>query len=266
MLPYLKRCVRSVADQREDVQHLVMDGGSIDGTVEWLRGQPGVRAQSERDRGMYDALNKGLALARGEIVSYLNCDEQYLPGALAAVKEHFAANPAADVVFGDALLIAPDGGLLAFRKGYRPRWPYIVASHLYVLSCTMFFRRRIVDSGFRFDDTLRDVADADFVVRLLRAGYRADHMRRYLAAFTMTGANMSAGANAQREIARARDAAPSWVRALRGPINAARMTEKVVSGAYRQRFPLAYSVYSAPEALERTTFQAPTSTFRWPKG
>ena len=264
MLPYLKRCVRSVADQREDVQHLVMDGGSIDGTVEWLRTRPAIQARSERDRGMYDALNKGLTLARGEIVSYLNCDEQYLPGTLAAVRDYFTANPGADVVFGDALLIAPDGGLLAFRKGYAPRWPYIIASHLYVLSCTMFFRRRIIDAGFRFDDTLRDVADADFVVRLLRAGHRADHVRRYLAAFTMTGANMSAGANAQKEIARARAAAPPWVRALRAPLNVARLTEKVLSGAYRQRFPLAYSVYSAPESLERTDFSAPTSTFRWP--
>src|SRR5205809_81991 len=81
MLEFLKRCHRSVADQGVHLEHIVMDGGSSDGTAEWLAGSDVSLWQSASDAGMYDAVNKGLQLASGDILAYLNCDEQYLPGA-----------------------------------------------------------------------------------------------------------------------------------------------------------------------------------------
>ncbi|NUQ93657.1 MAG: glycosyltransferase [Gemmatimonadaceae bacterium] len=264
MLPYLKRCVRSVADQGVAAEHIVADAVSRDGTPEWLAAQSGVTAIVEKDSGMYDAVNKGLARARGEIVSYLNCDEQYLPGTLGVVADYFASHPEVDVLFGDALLVDPAGQLLSYRKGYRPRWPYIAASHLYVLSCTMFLRRRVIDEGARFDMGWKDVGDAEFVIRILRGGARAAHVGRYLSVFTMTGANMSAGPNARRETLRLRRSCPSWIRALALPLDVARRVEKVLSGAYTQRFPLSYALYAAPDDERRTEFNVVSSSFRWP--
>lgn len=264
MLDYLKRCCASVEDQAGAThEHLVMDAGSADGTVQWLSGRPRVRGLSGRDEGMYDAVNKGFAMARGSFVSYLNCDEQYLPGTLSFVKSYFERNPRIDLVFGDTLLIRPDGSLIAYRKGYQPRWYFILSSHLYVLSCTLFMRRRIVEDGFRFNPALKDIGDEDLVVRLLRVGYRAAHVRRYLAAFTMTGQNMSAKPNALAERRRARKAAPAWVRWMGLPLNAARLTEKLLAGAYAQRMPLDYSVFIAPEARSRRPLTARSASFRW---
>jgi len=202
MLGYLQRCRRSVADQQGvSLEHIVMDGGSHDGTAKWLREETSAShlpdterqlvAHSEKDEGMYDAVNKGFRRARGRILAYLNCDEQYLPGTLEAVRETFDRNPQIDFVFGDALLIRPDGTLIACRKAYPLRWHYVLTSHLYALSCTMFFRDRVILDGQLFDCSLRDVADAAFVVKLLRSGYRGFHLRRYLAAFTLTGSNRS---------------------------------------------------------------------------
>jgi glycosyltransferase involved in cell wall biosynthesis len=265
MLNYLRRCHASVADQGANVEHIIVDALSGDGTADWLSAQRDITAIVERDRGMYDAVNKGLRRSRGTIVSYVNCDEQYLPGALRTVSEYFAAYPHVDVVFGDALLIKPDGSLLAYRKGYTPRWPYIVASHLYVLSCTMFMRRRVIEEGFLFDESWRDIGDHEFVVRLLRHGFQAAHIPRYLAAFTMTGNNMSAGANARRETMRARRSAPRWVRALRGPLNVLRYVEKAASGAYWQRFPLSYDVYAAADDRTRTSIRAEGAPSSWPR-
>ena len=105
MLGYLQRCRRSVADQEGvSLEHIVRDGESQDGTVEWLEREaaatnlPGSRrrlvACSEKDEGMYDAVNKGFRQARGKILAYLNCDEQYLPGALRAAQEVFERGPA----------------------------------------------------------------------------------------------------------------------------------------------------------------------------
>lgn len=264
MLPYLQRCVRSVADQQVSVEHIVVDGLSRDGTPEWLGSRTDVASIVERDAGMYDAVNKGLDRARGDFVSYLNCDEQYLPGTLQAVAQFFDANPAVDLLFGDALLIDPAGQLLSYRKGYQPRWRYIAVSHLYVLSCTMFLRRRLIEAGARFDVAWKDVGDAEFVIRLLRNGARAAHLPRYLAAFTMTGANMSGGPNARVETLRLRNACPRLVGALAVPLNVLRVAEKVASGAYFQRFPLGYSVFGGTDAPARRRFVAGSGSFRWP--
>ena len=264
MLGYLQRCCHSVADQADvAVEHLVIDGGSTDGTPAWLAQQPRLCSLSEADEGMYDALNKGLDRARGNIVAYLNCDEQYLPGTLRFVADYFERHPRTDILFGSALLIRPDASLIAFRKAYQPRWYYILSSHLYVLSCTMFFRRRILDEGFRFNDQLRNIGDQDFVVRLLQHGYRAAVTERYLSAFTMTGANMGAHETTRHEQQRARDAASWWIRVFKIPLNAARLIEKLTSGAYRQKRPLDYALYASTEDTERRLFSSSSASFRW---
>jgi glycosyltransferase involved in cell wall biosynthesis len=121
---FLKTCCASVADQQGAAfEHIVIDGGSGDGSPSWLRQQPEVISVSEADRGMYDAVNKGLALARGEILAYLNCDEQYLPGALSFVSAYFRKHPQVDMLSGDFLAVEPDGVLKAYRKAIPLRWP-----------------------------------------------------------------------------------------------------------------------------------------------
>jgi glycosyltransferase involved in cell wall biosynthesis len=99
---WLKLCIPSVADQGVELEHIVQDSCSDDGTQEWLSRDERVKAFIEKDRGMYDAVNRGLSRASGDIMAYLNCDEQYLPGALSAVREYFEANPEVEVAFGDA--------------------------------------------------------------------------------------------------------------------------------------------------------------------
>src|SRR5882757_1252682 len=118
---WLKLCIASVADQQTvDVEHIVQDACSDDGTQEWLAADPRVRAFFEKDAGMYDAINRGLRRAGGDILAYLNCDEQYLPGALARVAEFFAQHPEIDVLFGDALLVDRRGAPLSYRRMVLP--------------------------------------------------------------------------------------------------------------------------------------------------
>ncbi len=266
-LAYLQTCVASVADQAGvEKEHIVVDGASTDGTVEWLaqRGSTGsFRWLSEKDRGMYDAINKGLRVAGGDLLAYLNCDEQYLPGTLAFVADYFTCHPEIDILFGSVLLIRPDGSLLAYRKAYAPRWLYILTDHLYVLSCAMFFRRRILDQGTFFDPAWRDVGDVDFVVRVLRDGFRAAWTPRYLSAFTMTGANMSAADKARLEHERLRSRAPRWAQKTRWVLTGLRRVEKWLCGAYRQRWPLEYEVYQPGPSPQRVRFVAEGADFRW---
>src|SRR5215207_9280200 len=99
---WLKLCIASVADQEGvTLEHLVQDAGSDDGTLDWLTTDSRVAAFVEKDSGMYDAVNRAWRRARGEILAYLNCDEQYLPGALNLVADYFAEHPEVDILFGD---------------------------------------------------------------------------------------------------------------------------------------------------------------------
>ncbi|MCA9235125.1 MAG: glycosyltransferase [Planctomycetales bacterium] len=89
---HLEACLKSVADQQcERVEHIVVDGGSTDGTVELLQewqqrlGEHRLRFVSEPDGGQSEAMNKGIALARGELLGFLNADDYYAPGAFDAV-------------------------------------------------------------------------------------------------------------------------------------------------------------------------------------
>ena len=113
---WLRLCLPSVADQCAPHEHIVQDAGSDDGTLDWLPRDPRVRAYVEKDRGMYDAVNRGYRRAAGEILSYLNCDEQYLPGALDKVRGYFQAHPEVDVLFGDCLVVNADGSYRCERR------------------------------------------------------------------------------------------------------------------------------------------------------
>ncbi len=267
MLSYLKRCHASVVDQKVDAfEHIVVDAESNDGTVAWLREKTDVRSLIEPDDGMYDAVNKGLKIAKGQFVSYLNCDEQYLPGTLDYMKQFFNANPDVDVVFGDALLIRPDGSFIAYRKGYPPRWPYIATSHLYVLTCTMFLRRRVIESGYLFDTDFKVVGDFDFVLRLLRDGFKTVHLKRYLSVFTLTGSNLSYDEKAVQERERLYISLPLVLKMFKYPLNGLRLLEKAMHGAYWQKMPLKYAVYATENATHRTEFIVTRAkdAWRWP--
>src|SRR5262249_29788591 len=113
---WLKFCIASVADQAVQHEHLIQDAGSDDGTLHWLPRDPRVRAFVEKDRGMYDAVNRGYRRAGGELLAYLNCDEQYLPGALAKVAAFFDQHPEVDVVFGDCLVVDAAGNYICERR------------------------------------------------------------------------------------------------------------------------------------------------------
>ena len=101
----IESTLRSVRSQSyPHVEHIVVDGGSTDGTLAVLRryeGTYGLRWISEPDHGMYSAINKGLAMARGQVLAYLNSDDLYFPWTVETVVAAFRSHPEADLVHGD---------------------------------------------------------------------------------------------------------------------------------------------------------------------
>ena len=250
-LPWLKLCVASVADQSgPTVQHLVQDAGSTDGTVEWMWADGRVEACVEKDAGMYDAINRGLRRASGDILAYLNCDEQYLPGALARVSAYFAAHPEVDMVFGDIVMVNEQAEYLCHRKVQVPRLFHTWTCHLSTLSCAMFFRRRVVEGpGRLFDTSYRCGGDQEWMVRLLRNGVKMAALGEFTSVFARTGANLGRDPKAEAERERLRATAPFWVRAGVALWIAHHRLGRWRAGAYSQA-PFEFRLF-APDSPER---------------
>ncbi len=105
---FLEATIRSVLDQNyHDVEFLVVDGGSTDGSIEIIRKYADRLAwwASEKDSGQAEAINKGLAHARGEIIAWLNSDDCYLPGAIEAAVKAFEVHPGAGMLYGNMLAV-----------------------------------------------------------------------------------------------------------------------------------------------------------------
>lgn len=260
---WLRLCIASVADQGVELEHIVQDAGSDDGTLEWLLQDPRVKAFVERDQGMYDAVNRGLRRAQGEILSYLNCDEQYLPGALAAVDDFFRKNPAVDVLFADFVVVDAEGKYLFHRKVQTPLLYHTWVAHLASFTCATFFRRRLIaEEGLFFNEKLKDVGDADWIVRLLRRNVSMGVLRRFTSVFTLTGDNRYTGAQARRERLELASAAPLWARRGKALIVLHHRLRRLLGGIYSQK-PFSYALYTAKNPETRTIQKVAQPTAKW---
>lgn len=252
-----------MADQRDTIEHIVQDAGTGPELEEWVRANSAAQLFVEKDKGMYDAVNKGLQRSKGEICAYLNCDEQYLPGTVEKVRRAFDENPNVDLIAGDFLVVNEEQQLLAFRKATPLRASMIRTDHLYDHSCALFFRRRIIESGFLFDPELKDVADAQWVSAVLEAGFKAMVLPEYLATFTYTGENRSLLPLAQKE-ARDKRRALNPILRIAGPLlREIRHVEKLFRGGYRSG-PIAYEVFVGEDDTSRTRLVCERPSSRYP--
>ncbi len=189
---FLKCCAASVRDQQGDfkVEHLIHDGGSGEEFDHWAKSQSTAICVSEKDNGMYDAINRGFRKARGGIIAWLNCDEQYLPGTLETVARYFEKHPETDILFADLVLVDEIMTPLAYRRAVMPTLGHIRHSHLSTFSAATFVRRRVLDNGHFLQPRWKTIADAVWIEELLAAGYRGATLGKPLACFCMLGSNL----------------------------------------------------------------------------
>jgi glycosyltransferase involved in cell wall biosynthesis len=172
----LEHTLRSVREQGvTDLEHVVVDGGSTDGTLDILRAADGpVRFVSEPDRGLSDAMNKGIAMARNDVIGWLNADDVYLPGALERVREAFERRPDALWVTGRCLIIDADGneirrGITRYKDALLRRWSFpLFLTQNFVSSPATFVRREAFDLVGGFEERFRYSMDYDVWLRLGR--------------------------------------------------------------------------------------------------
>lgn len=155
-----------------DIEHLVIDGASQDGTLEIVRSHrnPQIRLISEPDKGIYDAMNKGLAQATGEVVGFLNSDDFYTDAAVLAKIANAFQDPEVDACYADLVYVSQDKSRVLrywkskpftkrdFAKGWCPAHP------------TFYVRKSVIESLGYFDKSYKLAADVELMMRYLERG------------------------------------------------------------------------------------------------
>ena len=166
--------LRSVAAQTySNVEHLVIDGRSTDGTVQVVEAHrhPSLVLSSEPDKGIYDAMNKGLSRASGEVIGFLNADDFYADAnVLVRVAKAFEDDPRVEACFGDLLYVTEDNQSVvrywksrpfvsgSFARGWSPAHP------------TFYIRRSTLARLGSIDLSYRLAADTEMMMRYLEKG------------------------------------------------------------------------------------------------
>jgi glycosyltransferase involved in cell wall biosynthesis len=169
---YLEDTLKSIWSQASDrvqIDHVLVDGGSTDRTVEIAKRYPTRVIESTDDQGMYDAVNRGLALVRGDIVGYMNADDEIAPGALEVVGQTLHREDGAGWVCGRVEYIDQHGGVLGAMKPV----PLSLRAYLGLgWSCipqqTVWARREFFDRVGPFDLDYRNCGDYDWYARAMR--------------------------------------------------------------------------------------------------
>ncbi len=260
---WLKLCIASVADQPGvELEHLVQDACSDDGTQDWLPHDRRVKAVIEKDSGLYDAVNRGYRRAQGDILAHLNCDEQYLPGALKTVRGFFEAHPEIEVALAGTIVTDGEGKYICHRHSMVPH-PQHMWFRFAALTSGIFIRRRVIqERGIFFDTRWRDWGDFHWVLALMKNRVPMAVFDSFTSVFTDTGENMNLKPNAIRERNETAALAPRWVRMLKPVWIVHHRLRRLAAGHFSLK-PTNYSIYTLHSPMQRVQFEVPKPTAVW---
>jgi glycosyltransferase involved in cell wall biosynthesis len=178
----LRETIESVRRQDyPEVEHIVMDGGSTDGTLAIIKEYPHLQWVSEKDEGHYQAMNKGIGRASGDVIIILNADDCFRPGALRQAARAFEENPAWDALFADVVFVDSQGKKIYERQEAGYDYGVLLWGLDYICHQTLFVRKAAYEKlgGYRYKEFLNS-ADYEFKLRLGHKGCRVGHLPEFV--------------------------------------------------------------------------------------
>ncbi len=200
----IRKTIESVRRQGfAALEHIVIDGGSTDGTLEVLRSYSHLQWISEKDEGHYHAMNKGLARASGEFVVILNADDCFREGTLRVVARAFKDHPTWDALFGDVIFVDEQEREIYRRAEALYDYRVLLYGVDYICHQTLFVSRAVHErlGDYRHKEFLNS-ADYEFKLRLGRAGCRVGHVPQYLVDYRYHTQGQSADLRVTRNMIR----------------------------------------------------------------
>jgi glycosyltransferase involved in cell wall biosynthesis len=181
----IRETIKSVLKQNYPrFEHIVMDGGSTDGTLDILRTYPHLLVESGKDEGHYHAMNKGIARATGDVVAILNADDYYLPGTLQRVGDALARHPEWDGVFGDVVFVDGQGREMYHRQEACFDYDTLRYAFGYIAHPALFIKKSTYERiGAYRHKLFKNLCDYDLVLRMAQADCRIGLIPEFLVCF-----------------------------------------------------------------------------------
>ncbi|MGB9763380.1 MAG: glycosyltransferase family 2 protein [Minisyncoccia bacterium] len=190
---FIESNIKSLINQTyKNFEHIVIDGGSTDGTIEILKKYENVynlRWISEPDNGMYDAINKGIKMAKGEIISYLNTDDLYFPWTLETIVKAFSKT-SSDIIFGDCIINKRENFRIYLQP---PNFNYKRLACYDGLSLpqpSVFIRKKVFDKIGLFDTNFKLFGDIEFWIRCAVNGIEFTKINEILSIVIIHNSNL----------------------------------------------------------------------------
>jgi len=166
-LKYIKDTISSIHSQSyPNLQHIIMDGGSNDGTVEYVRSLDNITFISEKDKGQSNAINKAFDLCEGDIIGWLNSDDTSNPGVIDYVVKYFDAHPEIEYIHSDVNIIDEEGQVKGRSVGEELTLKNILFKNP-VKQPALFMRKSVLERLGRLREDLHYVMDMEFWLRIV---------------------------------------------------------------------------------------------------
>lgn len=187
---FIEQAINSVLNQRyAPFEHIIVDGGSTDNSVDIIKKYKHLKWVSERDEGQSDAINKGFLMATGDIIGWLNADDFYLDNVFESIEKNFRSENISGL-YSDYFFVNKVGEITREMRSNRPiKWMSLFLC--YIPSTTFFFRREIIDAGIKIDKELFITMDKEFFAHILYENYQLKYVRQFYAAFRWHDSNKS---------------------------------------------------------------------------
>jgi glycosyltransferase involved in cell wall biosynthesis len=182
---FIERTIQSVLNQNyPNLEYIIIDGGSTDGSVDIIKKYADKITYwvSEKDNGQAHAINKGFRRATGDIVAWLNSDDEYCPNTLKTVAQTFMADKELDLVFGNRLTIDEKEKVIRDDRHTRFTFASLILYGMIISQPAAFWKRRLMEQYGYLDESLRFAMDYEFFCRI-GTYIKAKHIRKHLAKF-----------------------------------------------------------------------------------
>lgn len=192
---YLEQTIKNVIGQTYDnIEYIIIDGGSKDGTLDIIRKYEDKIAYwvSEPDRGLYDAMNKGIAFSTGNLIGIINSDDWYQPETVEIVVKEYLENKNVGVFYGDLMFVEKGGNLLKNEGNLEALKDSMSIGHP-----TCFVLKRIYDN-WKFDLNFKICADYDFLLKLYLSGIKFHYLNKVLVYCRLGGISSSSRFHSER--------------------------------------------------------------------